>query len=108
MVLAPTDVGPRYLTEEERQRQQHDQPTGRTKRTERTKKDLVEALESAGVVLQRKTNHTKKELQQFARNHGISLHVNKADITQGWEGRPKGLLQILWERGWIDPSMVNC
>jgi hypothetical protein len=22
--------------------------------------------------------------------------------VEGWEGKPKGLLQILWERGWID------
>ncbi len=23
---------------------------------------------------------------------------------KGWEGRPKGLLQVLWERGWIDEA----
>jgi hypothetical protein len=25
----------------------------------------------------------------------------------GWEGKGKGLLQILWERGWIDESMIK-
>ncbi len=23
---------------------------------------------------------------------------------EGWEGKPKGVLQILWERGFIDPA----
>ncbi len=28
-------------------------------------------------------------------------------LVTGWEGKGKGLLQILWERGWIDESMVK-
>jgi hypothetical protein len=28
-------------------------------------------------------------------------------IQEGWVGKPKGLLQILCERGWIDPSKVG-
>jgi hypothetical protein len=23
-------------------------------------------------------------------------------VLEGWEGKPKGLLQVLWERGWVD------
>jgi hypothetical protein len=34
--------------------------------------------------------------------HGINLHENKEQILLGWEGRPKGLLQALWENGVID------
>jgi hypothetical protein len=61
------------------------------------------------VPLQRKTNHTMKELQDFATTNGIPLHVNNPEVTQGWEGKPKGLLQVLWERGFIDESKpVNC
>ncbi len=30
------------------------------------------------------------------------------DKTQlGWEGRPKRMLQILWERGWIDENNLG-
>ena len=25
-------------------------------------------------------------------------------VLEGWEGKPKGLLQVLWERGWIDDT----
>jgi hypothetical protein len=26
------------------------------------------------------------------------------EVVEGWEGKPKGMLQILWERGFIDPA----
>jgi len=25
--------------------------------------------------------------------------------VEGWEGQPKGMLQILWERGFVDPNI---
>jgi hypothetical protein len=28
-------------------------------------------------------------------------------LVPGWEGKGKGLMQILWERGWIDELMVK-
>ena len=40
----------------------------------------------------------------MAERAGISLTYQKQDVLQGWEGKAKGMEQILWERGWIDPS----
>jgi hypothetical protein len=34
----------------------------------------------------------------------VSLTRQKIFITKGWVGKPKGLLQVLWEQGWIDES----
>ena len=105
MVFKPSDIGPWYLgSDEEREMRRHDQPTGKTKRIERTKKLLVEALELAGVTLQKQRNHTKKELQEYARINGVDVYYDKTEILQGWEGQPKGLLQVLWERGLIADS----
>jgi hypothetical protein len=42
------------------------------------------------------------ELQQIARNHNIDPKSEKPRVKKGWEGQPKGPLQVLWERGWID------
>ena len=28
-------------------------------------------------------------------------------MKKGWEGQPKGLLQVLWERGWIDEGQLE-
>jgi hypothetical protein len=43
------------------------------------------------------------EIKEFANRHGVDLQYRKAHIMEGWVGKSKGLLQILWERGWIDP-----
>jgi hypothetical protein len=40
----------------------------------------------------------------MAERAGIPLTYQKQDIIEGWEGKAKGMEQILWERGWIDPN----
>ena len=37
----------------------------------------------------------------------IPLSETRPLMKEGWVGKPKGLLQILWERGFIDPSKVK-
>jgi hypothetical protein len=34
----------------------------------------------------------------------ISITVQEQEVKGGWLGKPKGMLQILWERGWINSS----
>jgi hypothetical protein len=57
--------------------------------------------------VQRGTGHNVAELQQFPQDNHIDLSRDKEDIIPGWEGAPKGLLQVLWERGFIDSKLVN-
>jgi len=40
----------------------------------------------------------------LAASHGIATELKGDEIIQGWLGKPKGLLYILWECGWIDPT----
>jgi hypothetical protein len=35
------------------------------------------------------------------------LYNKEDDIEKGWIGQPKGMLQLLWERGFIDPSVED-
>ena len=28
-------------------------------------------------------------------------------IQEGWLGKPKGALQVLFEQGWIDPNLIQ-
>ena len=102
MVFTASDAGPWYLSPEQQALQRYDRPTGKTKNVEKSKKLLHEALLERGVTLQQNRGHTKKELQDIARNNGIELYDLKEVITSGWEGQPKGLLQVLGERGLID------
>ena len=34
----------------------------------------------------------------------IDIEIEEELVDEGWVGSPKGLKQVLWERGWIDPS----
>ena len=47
----------------------------------------------------------KARVQEEATKHGISLTKDvRTVLVKGWQGEPKGLLQVLWERGFIDQS----
>ena len=71
----------------------------------------MEELVQKGVTL-RSTQVSKwkaKELQQFAENHGVIVtkHETRKIKVKGWLGKPKGLKQVLWERGWLDLSKLS-
>jgi hypothetical protein len=101
MVFKPEDTGPWYLSNEQRVAQRKDKATGRSRRVERSKKQLTKTLLDAGVELPPQRNFTRKELQAFANRNGIDVFEDKLQIIRGWEGQPKGLLQVLWERGFV-------
>ncbi len=72
------------------------------KLTNRTKLLLANALrDEAGITVD--PLRPMDEIKEIANRHGVDLQYQKANITEGWHGKPKGLLQILWERGWINP-----
>jgi hypothetical protein len=45
-------------------------------------------------------------LQAACQNNGISVEEEISHVIEGWEGNPKGMLQVLWERGFINTE--NC
>ena len=51
-------------------------------------------------------NKPRQDLETLATGLGILLSVQEEVIkTKGWEGRSKGLVQVLWEQGFIDSSI---
>jgi hypothetical protein len=48
--------------------------------------------------------YTKQQLEILAVELSINLEHEVDEIKEGWYGKPKGLFQVLWERGWIDPT----
>ncbi len=46
----------------------------------------------------------KDELQILCKQNNIPIEEELDEVVEGWEGKPKGMLQILWERGFGDPS----
>jgi hypothetical protein len=49
----------------------------------------------------------KKTLVQRCQEHDLPVSETKIKTIEGWEGKPKGSLQALWERGWIDESNLS-
>jgi len=47
------------------------------------------------------------ELQELAKNNNIDTKIERVREKKGWQGQPKGHLQILWEQGWIDVSQLE-
>ena len=43
----------------------------------------------------------------MAKDYKIELTCQVEVIEEGWGGRPKGLLQVLWERGWVDERKIS-
>ena len=68
---------------------------------------LVDALVAAGIILQRSIAIIqRRNLQDFVRNNGADLFEDKKLVVPGWEGQPKGLMQVLRERGLIDTLLI--
>ncbi len=46
-------------------------------------------------------------MQEIARNNNLDPKTLRTRERKGWIGQPKGLLQVLWERGWIDKGHIE-
>ena len=57
-------------------------------------------MTDAGVTVQ-------QQLQDFANIRGIDRFEEKETIATGWQGKAKGLLQVLWERGLIPEQSLE-
>jgi hypothetical protein len=49
---------------------------------------------------------SKTKIVALCGPRNISITAEEQEIKEGWLLKPKGMLQILWERGWIDSSKV--
>ncbi len=79
--------------------------TGDKKQWKLKKSELINALEAKLGITFLSTNHRMiNELHILASNHRVAINIEEDEIIQGWMNKPKGLLQILWEQGWILPS----
>ena len=97
-----TDSGPCYMTNEESIARKYDVDTGETRIVDITKANLIQALKQSGV---KEPCGSKERLQEMAQSRGLPIKYTKK-IIKGL-GLPKGALQILFERGWIDPLNIH-
>ena len=63
--------------------------------------DLLKDISKTDFQFERRS-YRLPELQRIATARDINLKVKERKIIDGWIGKPKGLLQVLWETGWIN------
>jgi hypothetical protein len=82
---------------------QHGIPTVKTvsNSLEQNRSELELELKGRGAVTKGKN---KRELVQLCEHHQITIAKTVEKIKEGWEGKTKGRLQVLWERGLLDAS----
>jgi hypothetical protein len=109
MVIKDDNPGPWWIVSNKLlDKQKHDTPdtSGCSKIVQQTCSELPKALlEEAGLTIE--SNCPLNERKEISVRHGLSLTLQKVFITKGWVGKPKGLHQVLWERGWIDESQCK-
>ena len=82
------------MTPEEKEQTRKDRYGATTIRKEYTKSQLIEMLQQKGIT---GAKGNKQQIKNIAQQAGISLSYEHQEIIQGWEGKPKGMEQILWE-----------
>ena len=97
-------VGPFWTSPTQREATRHDIQLGTTSTNEKHRSALELDLKTKGINTKGKN---KKELVQLCVLHEIPTVINVEHFREGWEGRAKGLLQVLWERGFIDSTNLN-
>jgi len=90
------------MTPEEQQSRRHDKedPAESVKYIFR-KDELVDKLKEVN----EETSGNKIDLQARCAKHNIATFEMRKKIIEGWEGKPKGMLQLLWERGFLNISL---
>jgi hypothetical protein len=68
------------------------------------KDELVKKLAEAGAMVT--GNYTTIQRLAVKRNIPI-VEEDLLKIKIGWVGKPKGIYQGLWERGFLDPNNLN-
>jgi hypothetical protein len=98
--LGEEQCGPRLWSEQKRQHR-HSIVNG-MKQVKKLKDDLMKDLAKHNML----TKGTVKQLEDRCAAAGISLEKPVKNVTQqGFIGLPKGMYEILWERGFIDPNV---
>ena len=106
----PKDDGPFWMSESEQRERREDRKTGKIKTKILSVRELIRAIHRKMPALEIKDlkNKNIQDIKTIATGLGIHLQYDYEETKdKGWVGQPKGLLQVLWERGWIDDKQEN-
>ena len=105
MIFEDGDQGPFYLKLEDQVCRKYDQFKGRMKIIKKTKRQLMDELKTREFSIRK--YYSREEIEKLAQKYKIDLTYGQKEIIEGWVCKPKGLLQVIWERGWINTEELN-
>ena len=85
-------------------KQRFDVDSGKTRERDITRPNLIKALRADGM---RDPCGNHEKLQEICEKRNLPTKFTERVIKEGWIGKPKGALQVLFERGWINPSCIH-
>ena len=104
MQYSEDDTGPFYLTPEEREQRKLDHISNTDKEKKKyTRSQLIKVIKQKSPLTKPRGN--LKEIQDLCVQLNIPIEFERNKVVEGWVGKQKGMLQILWERGFIDTSL---
>lgn len=107
MVFRECDPGPFYVSDDQKAATKYDVTlTNETIKRKKVKAELLVELRKAGYDTTKK-RYLVSELEALCRERNIPLTADEPKVIQGWLGKPKGMLQILYERGHIDTKSIK-
>ena len=97
----PDDDGPILLSQEVRRKLKYDIPTNKVTDRRLTKEELIVKLKNHAIPVH-EPRGSLKQIQEMCEAKQIPLIESISHIKEGWDRKPKGIHQILIERGLID------
>ena len=98
------DEGPFYLTKEEKLMKKFDREIGPEINKPKSKHTLMNEIRDRSGEYQN-IRRTLSQIQSLAKSMGIPLGIVSQKKSVGWMGKSKGMMQILSERGFLDPKI---
>jgi hypothetical protein len=104
MVYKEGDEGPFHLTTEQRIQKKFDKKTKKTRKKYYVRDKLIEMLKEMNILT---PVGSIQHLRTQCRALNLPVDYTEEIIEEGWLDKPKGSLQILYERGFIDPNNIG-
>ena len=100
MCFRDCDNGPFYLTPDQQIEKKYDRVSNESVRKRYTKAELIRTISDR--TGNNRIRGTLQEIHNLAQLNNIPIHYETRKTKEGWVSKPKGMLQILYERGYID------
>ena len=99
------DEGPFDLSLKEYELQKLPRRIGVFRTRKKTGKELLTELKEKGFEV--RGHYSVEQIENYAKNYDIHLEIREEIVKPGWVGANKGLMQVLWERGFINEAEIT-